>query len=194
VPVPGRAASPPQWPDKFIVDELVVTYSPLVAHLVTQLMSRLPAHVSRDDLMSAGTLGLAHAAWAFEDGQGEPFASFAAERVRAALSDALPALDRAGHEVRGVGDVRDAVAGLPQHLRVVLEEYFFTGRELPEIAADLAVAQSRVSRWRAQALAQLRTQVRHLDDRHRDSGMRRHCPAVRFRSRPLGRVRSRPPR
>ncbi|NJC74184.1 FliA/WhiG family RNA polymerase sigma factor, partial [Planosporangium thailandense] len=43
------------------VEDLVRTHLPLVGHLVRELLGRLPAHVSREDLVSAGMAALATA-------------------------------------------------------------------------------------------------------------------------------------
>jgi len=50
----------------------------------------------------------------------------------------------------------DAVAALPERLRVVVEGYFFNERPMAEIAAELGVTESRISQMRAEALALLK--------------------------------------
>jgi RNA polymerase sigma factor for flagellar operon FliA len=49
-----------------------------------------------------------------------------------------------------------AVDSLPERLHKVVTEYFFEGREMKDIAADLGVTESRVSQMRAEALALLK--------------------------------------
>ena len=49
-----------------VTEELVRSHLPLVGHLVRELLSRVPAHVSREDLLSAGMAALAGAARAFD--------------------------------------------------------------------------------------------------------------------------------
>ena len=83
------------------VDEMVRTHLPLVGHLVRELLGRLPSHVNRDDLTSAGMFALATAAQAFDDSRGVPFARFAAIRIRGALTDELRSMDWASRAVRG---------------------------------------------------------------------------------------------
>jgi RNA polymerase sigma factor for flagellar operon FliA len=82
------------------LDDLVRAHLPLVGHLVRELASRLPAHVSREDLVSAGMAGLATAAKAYDPARGAPFGSFAAVRIRGALLDELRGLDWASRSVR----------------------------------------------------------------------------------------------
>lgn len=82
------------------VDELVRTHLPLVGHLVRELAGRLPAHVNRDDLTSAGMMALVTSAQGFDDSRGVPFARFATIRIRGALTDELRSMDWASRGVR----------------------------------------------------------------------------------------------
>ena len=50
----------------------------------------------------------------------------------------------------------DAIAELPERLRIVVQEYFLAERPMAEIAATLGVTESRVSQIRAEALVLLR--------------------------------------
>src|SRR4051794_17256531 len=82
------------------LEDLVRAHLPLVGHLVRELLGRVPAHVSRDDLVSAGMAALAGAAKSFDAGRGTPFSAFATARVRGALLDELRGLDWASRSVR----------------------------------------------------------------------------------------------
>src|SRR5436190_6421656 len=82
------------------LDELVRSHLPLVGHLVRELLSRVPAHVSRDDLASAGMAALAAAAKGFDPSRGIPFSAFATTRIRGGLLDELRGLDWASRSVR----------------------------------------------------------------------------------------------
>jgi RNA polymerase sigma factor for flagellar operon FliA len=81
-------------------EELVRAHLPLVGHLVRETLSRLPAHVNRDDLTSAAMAALATAAAGFDPARGTPFAAFATTRVRGALLDELRGADWASRSVR----------------------------------------------------------------------------------------------
>ncbi|MEV7629708.1 sigma-70 family RNA polymerase sigma factor [Actinoplanes sp. NPDC089786] len=81
-------------------DDTVKAHMPLVGHLVREMLARVPAHVSRDDLLSAGYAALVAAARGYDEGRGVPFARFAAARVRGALLDELRGLDWASRSVR----------------------------------------------------------------------------------------------
>jgi RNA polymerase sigma factor for flagellar operon FliA len=229
---PARRENPSADP----CDELVTAHLPLVGHIVRDALTRLPAHINRDDLVSAGTLALVLAARSFDPARGVPFGRFAAIRIRGAITDELRTLDWASRAVRakarevdsvrggltarlgrtptrvevaqvmGVGvadldaldgDVHrasvlnlqsltadetanvlpatsetpdetllrreqlgllcDAIAELPERLRRVVEQYFFQGRKMTDIAAELGVTESRVSQLRSEALTLLRS-------------------------------------
>ena len=220
------------------VDEesLVREHLPLVGYLVSELIGRLPAHVSRDELTSAGFAALAQAARSFDPARGIPFGRFAATRVRGGLIDELRSADWASRSVRSrarrrdgaeeqltallgrtptpvevaeflgvatgelesvqedvqravvlslqgfgeassveervtvrepapeevllhrerIGYLLDAVAELPDRLRVVVNRYFLEERLMAEIAEELGVTESRISQMRGEALELLR--------------------------------------
>ena len=75
------------------VDALVTAHLPLVGYHVSELLGRVPAYVSRDDLASAGSLALVLAAQAYDAETGVPFARYAALRIRGALLDELRSMD-----------------------------------------------------------------------------------------------------
>ncbi|HEY0531385.1 MAG TPA: sigma-70 family RNA polymerase sigma factor [Actinoplanes sp.] len=72
----------------------------LVGHMVREMLFKVPAHVHRDDLASAGYAALVTAAQSFDDERGIPFGRFAAMRVRGALLDELRSMDWASRSVR----------------------------------------------------------------------------------------------
>jgi RNA polymerase sigma factor for flagellar operon FliA len=88
-------------------ETLVSEHVPLVRHLVTDTVRRLPAHISRDELLSAGLVALAQAARSFDESRGVPFGRFAAARVRGALIDELRSSDWASRSVRRRARERD---------------------------------------------------------------------------------------
>ncbi|WP_375480201.1 sigma-70 family RNA polymerase sigma factor [uncultured Jatrophihabitans sp.] len=63
-----------------------------------------------------------------------------------------------------LGYLRDAIAELPERMRLVVQDYFFGQRKMAEIAADLGVTESRVSQLRSQALGMLRVAMQAADD------------------------------
>jgi RNA polymerase sigma factor for flagellar operon FliA len=83
------------------IEALVREHMPLVWHLVREFLTRVPAHVRREDLASAGSLALVMSARNFDASRGVPFASFASLRIRGAMTDELRAMDWASRAVRG---------------------------------------------------------------------------------------------
>jgi len=84
-----------------VVETLVRENLALVGHIVRETMTRLPAHIGRDDLTSAGMTALVLSAQAYDEERGVPFARFAAIRIRGALVDELRSMDWASRSVRG---------------------------------------------------------------------------------------------
>ena len=87
-------------PTTSTADELITANVPLVGHIVRETMGRLPAHVSRDDLSSAGLAALVQAARSFDASRGVPFVRYASTRVRGAIIDELRGIDWASRSVR----------------------------------------------------------------------------------------------
>ncbi len=81
-------------------DALVRDHLPLVGHVVREALSRVPAHVQRDDLVSAGMLALVQASRSFDAARGVPFVAFAGRRIRGAILDELRDMDWASRSVR----------------------------------------------------------------------------------------------
>lgn len=219
------------------MDELIIETIPMVSHIVRSTMARVPSHVSRDDLTSAGLVALVSASKSFEADRGVPFARYAATRIRGAILDELRSIDWASRSVRrkartldttrnqlavmlgrvptteevaeasglsideihshnadvaraqilsihGTSDedseladvlparspspeqvmehrekltyLVEAVAELPERLRIVVTDYFFAERPMADIAAELGVSESRVSQMRAEAMELLK--------------------------------------
>ena len=85
-------------------------------------MSRVPAHVNRDDLTSAGMLALVQAAQLLRRRPAAlPFATYASTRIRGAIVDELRGLDWASRSVRRrarqVDDTRGRIADRPSAAR-----------------------------------------------------------------------------
>jgi RNA polymerase sigma factor for flagellar operon FliA len=99
------------------IEDLVRSHLPLVGHLVREMLGRLPSHVSREDLVSAGMAALAAAAKTYDPDRGTPFGSFATARIRGALLDELRGLDWASRSVRSRARRIDTAA---QHLTATL--------------------------------------------------------------------------
>jgi RNA polymerase sigma factor for flagellar operon FliA len=81
-------------------EELIRRHMPLVGHLVRDMLTRIPNHIHRDDLTSAGLHALVTAARGWDPNRGIPFHRFASTRIRGAILDELRALDWATRSVR----------------------------------------------------------------------------------------------
>jgi RNA polymerase sigma factor FliA len=81
-------------------ETLIRDNMPLVGHMVREMLFKVPPHVHRDDLASAGYAALVTAARSFDPQRGIPFGRFAASRVRGALLDELRGMDWATRSVR----------------------------------------------------------------------------------------------
>lgn len=131
-------------PDATKVDQLVRTHLPLVGHLVRELLGRVPAHVNRDDLISAGMLALVTSAQSYDPDRGVPFGRFAAIRIRGGLTDELRTMDWASRAVRGkareIDSVRNTLAAAlgrtPAHSEIA-HAMGVGVRELAAVAADV---------------------------------------------------------
>ena len=126
------------------VEALVRDNLALVGHIVRETMTRLPAHIGRDDLTSAGMTALVLSAQGYDESRGVPFARFAAIRIRGALVDELRSMDWASRSVRGrareVEAARNQLAvtlGRSPRPHEVAETLGFSVSELGSIDADV---------------------------------------------------------
>ena len=90
---------------------------PLVNYMVSEIASRIPRHVCRTDLVSAGMAGLAQAAKSYQADRGVSFQRFASSRIRGAILDELRSRDWASRSVRAKArDVAQATDQLTARL------------------------------------------------------------------------------
>lgn len=68
---------------------LVEFYLPLVRSILNRLAGTLPENIDREDLQSAGLLGLMEALRKFNPAAGEPFDSYVRRRIRGAMLDEM---------------------------------------------------------------------------------------------------------
>jgi RNA polymerase sigma factor for flagellar operon FliA len=81
-------------------ERLVTEYAPLVKTIAGRLALKLPKHISMDDLISAGIMGLLDAIEKFNKEKGVEFRSYAEFRVRGAMIDELRAMDWVPRSIR----------------------------------------------------------------------------------------------
>lgn len=70
-------------------DDMIVKYLPLVHKIVSQVATYLQPPLSREDLISAGTIGLVKAARDFDPSRDAGFKTYAYIRIRGAVIDEL---------------------------------------------------------------------------------------------------------
>ncbi|NLD93414.1 MAG: FliA/WhiG family RNA polymerase sigma factor [Fibrobacter sp.] len=85
---------------KIAKDKLLVEYAHLVKYITNRLAINLPKSVDRNDLTSAGVLGLIKAVETFEPERGFKFETYAGHKIRGAILDELRALDWVPRSVR----------------------------------------------------------------------------------------------
>lgn len=129
------------------LDERVRTHLPLVGHIVRETLGRVPAHVGRDELTSAGMYALAAAAKSFDPSHGVSFGNYAAIRIRGAIADELRGRDWASRSVRGKARAAEQARNeLTVALRrtptrdEIARAMGVTASELDDIDADVARA------------------------------------------------------
>lgn len=73
--------------------ELATQYAGLVKHIASRMAVMFPSHVEIDDLINDGAIGLMEALNRFDPSKGVKFLTFATNRIRGSILDALRSLD-----------------------------------------------------------------------------------------------------
>ncbi|WP_432562017.1 sigma-70 family RNA polymerase sigma factor [Kineococcus sp. SYSU DK003] len=123
---------------------LVEKNLPLVGYITSEFIGRLPSHVSRDDLTSAGLMALFQASRSYDPNTGVPFNRYANTRIRGAILDDLRGADWAS---RGVRSRQRKLSQTEDQLTVEL------GRTptASELAATLGVSEKELAETRDEA-------------------------------------------
>jgi RNA polymerase sigma factor FliA len=97
----NAGVSPPRpGSDALTRDELILKYAPLIKFIAHRLALRLPAHITVDDLISAGVIGLMDALDKFDAGKNVQFKTYAEFRIKGAMIDELRSLDWVPRSIR----------------------------------------------------------------------------------------------
>jgi RNA polymerase sigma factor for flagellar operon FliA len=114
-------------------DQMVREYAPLVKTIAGRLATKLPHHISQDDLLSAGIMGLLDAIDKYDETKGTEFKSYAEYRIRGAMIDELRSMDWVPRSVRRNSKrLEDAYFKIEQiKLRPATDE---------EVAAELGIS------------------------------------------------------
>jgi RNA polymerase sigma factor for flagellar operon FliA len=81
-------------------DDLILKYTPLIKYVAGRLAMRLPSHISIDDLMSPGVIGLIDAVEKFDPSKKIQFKTYAEFRIRGAMLDELRSQDWIPRSIR----------------------------------------------------------------------------------------------
>jgi len=81
-------------------EETILRYAPLIKYIAHRLAMRLPSHISVDDLISAGVIGLIDAYNKYDPGKNVELKTYAEFRIRGAMLDELRALDWVPRSIR----------------------------------------------------------------------------------------------
>jgi RNA polymerase sigma factor FliA len=113
-------SSPEQWPEQVDLawqEQMIVQYAPLIKYIASRLALRLPSHISLDDLISSGIIGLIDAIHKFDPSKNISFKTYAEFRVKGAILDELRSLDWIPRSVRKKSHVLEkAYAELERNL------------------------------------------------------------------------------
>lgn len=97
------APLPESWPEKVDLawqEQMVVQYAPLIKYIASRLALRLPSHISLDDLISSGIIGLIDAIHKYDPKKNINFKTYAEFRIKGAILDELRSLDWIPRSVR----------------------------------------------------------------------------------------------
>ena len=133
-------------------DRLVRENLAIVGYLVNEV-ARRATHLSRDELASAGSLGLLMAAETFDPAQGVPFGAFARRRVLGAIADEMRAADWASRATRK--RIRESL-----HVQESLTQALGRTPTIDELAESLGVDRKAA----AEAIADASRSVASLDE------------------------------
>ncbi len=81
-------------------DQLISEHTEVAKRIALKMARRCPSWVAREDLVSAGLLGLTEAARRYDATRAEPFLPFAEQRIRGAVLDELRRGDMLPRRVR----------------------------------------------------------------------------------------------
>lgn len=69
------------------LDEVIRNYSSLVKRIAHHLVGRMPSHISVDDMIQSGMIGLMEAAQKYDETKGASFETYAGIRIRGSMLD-----------------------------------------------------------------------------------------------------------
>lgn len=124
-------------------EQMILKFAPLVRYVIGRLVVVLPRVFDTDDLLGYGTIGLIEAVDRFDPARGVSFETFASERIRGSVIDALRAADwvprlsrkRAKDIQRAFGELEERL-GRPPTDDEVAQELGLTSTQMQRAMAD----------------------------------------------------------
>ena len=74
-------------------EHLILEYAPTIKYIAQRIAARLPPHISVEDLINAGVIGLIDAIEKYDSSRDNTFKTYAEFRIRGAMLDELRGLD-----------------------------------------------------------------------------------------------------
>jgi len=103
--------------DAKLRQELVIKYAPLVKYIAERMAIRLPPNISREELISAGIVGLIDALDKFNSAMGIKFQTYAEHRIKGAMLDELRKMDWIPRSIRkDIHRIEDAITAVKYRL------------------------------------------------------------------------------
>lgn len=81
-------------------EQMVLQYAPMIRYIASRMALRLPSHISLEDLISSGIIGLIDAVQKFDVTKKINFKTYAEFRIKGAMLDELRSLDWIPRSVR----------------------------------------------------------------------------------------------
>ena len=118
--------------DAKLRQELVLKYAPLVKYIAERMAIRLPPNISKEELISAGIVGLIDALDKFNSEMGIKFQTYAEHRIKGAILDELRKMDWIPRSIRkDIHRIEDAITAVKYRLGREPEDY--------EIAQEMGI-------------------------------------------------------
>jgi len=103
--------------DERLREDLILKYAPLLKYIVDRMAIRLPAHISKEELTSAGAVGLLDALDKFDAEMGFKFQTYAEHRIKGAILDELRRMDWIPRSIRkDIHRIEDAITAVKSRL------------------------------------------------------------------------------
>ena len=98
-------------------ENLILKYAPIVKYIADRMVIRLPSNISKQELTSAGIVGLLDALDRFDSEVGVKFQTYAEHRIRGAMLDELRKMDWIPRSVRkDIHMIEDTITALQSKL------------------------------------------------------------------------------